>query len=258
MPYFCLEKITRALNSDEKSVKGSHVHLVGVSYKADVGDLRESPALKLIELLRDEGAEVSYHDPHVSELPDHALASVDLDGSVGRRTASRSSPPTRGSTTASLPRRPSSWSTSATPRARTAPRTDACGSSEAGGRRPRLLGPQSRAEPGRLDGAELAWICEQDEVRLERYGARFPEARKTTSYEDVLADSELDAVAIATPVVTHFELAREALLAGKHVFVEKPLALRRPSASSSSRWPKSARSCSCPATCSSTTRAWPS
>ena len=83
MPYFCLEKITRALNSDEKSVKGSHVHLVGVSYKADVGDLRESPALKLIELLRDEGAEVSYHDPHVSELPDHALTSVDLDGSVG-------------------------------------------------------------------------------------------------------------------------------------------------------------------------------
>ena len=84
MPYFCLEKITRALNSDEKSVKGSHVHLVGVSYKADVGDLRESPALKLVELLRDEGAEVSYHDPHVSELPDHGLRSVDLDGSVGK------------------------------------------------------------------------------------------------------------------------------------------------------------------------------
>jgi UDP-N-acetyl-D-glucosamine dehydrogenase len=84
MPYFCLEKITRALNSDEKSVKGSHVHIVGVSYKADVGDLRESPALKLVELLRDEGAEVSYHDPHVSELPDHGLSSVDLDDSVGK------------------------------------------------------------------------------------------------------------------------------------------------------------------------------
>jgi UDP-N-acetyl-D-glucosamine dehydrogenase len=84
MPYFCLEKITRALNSDEKSVKGSHVHLVGVSYKADVGDLRESPALKLVELLRDEGAEVSYHDPHVAELPDHGLTSVDLDGAVGK------------------------------------------------------------------------------------------------------------------------------------------------------------------------------
>ncbi|HEY7003980.1 MAG TPA: nucleotide sugar dehydrogenase [Gaiellaceae bacterium] len=83
MPYFCLEKITRALNSERKAVKGSHVHLVGVAYKADVGDLRESPALKLIELLREEGAEVSYHDPHVATLADYGLSSADLDGSVG-------------------------------------------------------------------------------------------------------------------------------------------------------------------------------
>jgi UDP-N-acetyl-D-glucosamine dehydrogenase len=83
MPYFCLEKITRALNSQEKAVKGSHVHLVGVAYKADVGDLRESPALKLIELLRDEGADVSYHDPHVAELPAHGLTSQGLDGALG-------------------------------------------------------------------------------------------------------------------------------------------------------------------------------
>ena len=83
MPYFCLEKITRALNSHEKAVKGSHVHLVGVSYKADVGDLRESPALKLIELLRDEGADVSYHDPHIPELPAHGLTSQGLDGALG-------------------------------------------------------------------------------------------------------------------------------------------------------------------------------
>jgi UDP-N-acetyl-D-glucosamine dehydrogenase len=82
MPYFCLEKITRALNSMEKSVKGSTVHLVGVSYKADVGDLRESPALKLVELLRDEGANVSYYDPHVPELPEHGLASSSLDGAL--------------------------------------------------------------------------------------------------------------------------------------------------------------------------------
>lgn len=82
MPYFCLEKITRALNSQERSVKGSKVHLVGVAYKADVGDLRESPALKLVELLRDEGAHVSYHDPHVPELPEHGLASQSLDGAV--------------------------------------------------------------------------------------------------------------------------------------------------------------------------------
>jgi len=82
MPYFCLEKITRALNSQEKSVKGSRVHLVGVAYKADMGDLRESPALKLIELLRDEGAELSYHDPHVPELPEHGLTSQELDGTL--------------------------------------------------------------------------------------------------------------------------------------------------------------------------------
>jgi UDP-N-acetyl-D-glucosamine dehydrogenase len=82
MPYFCLEKITRALNSQERSVKGSHIHLVGVAYKADVGDLRESPALKLIELLREEGAEISYHDPHVPDLPEHGLSSDSLDGAV--------------------------------------------------------------------------------------------------------------------------------------------------------------------------------
>ncbi len=82
MPYFCLDKITRALNSVEKSVKGSSVHLVGVSYKADVGDLRESPALKLVELLRDEGANVSYHDPHIPSLPEYDLESASLDGAL--------------------------------------------------------------------------------------------------------------------------------------------------------------------------------
>jgi UDP-N-acetyl-D-glucosamine dehydrogenase len=82
MPYFCLEKITRALNSQEKAVNGSTVHLVGVAYKADVGDLRESPALKLIQLLREEGADVTYHDPHVPELPEHGLSSQELDGSL--------------------------------------------------------------------------------------------------------------------------------------------------------------------------------
>jgi UDP-N-acetyl-D-glucosamine dehydrogenase len=82
MPYFCLEKITRALNSQEKSVKGSRVHLVGVSYKADVADLRESPALKLIQLLRQEGAEVSYHDPYIPDLPEQGLTSQELDGAL--------------------------------------------------------------------------------------------------------------------------------------------------------------------------------
>ena len=78
MPYFCLERIAHALNDQERAVKGSHVHLVGVAYKADVGDLRLSPALKLIELLRAEGAEVSYTDGRVPALPEHGLESVEL------------------------------------------------------------------------------------------------------------------------------------------------------------------------------------
>jgi UDP-N-acetyl-D-glucosamine dehydrogenase len=82
MPYFCLDKITRALNAEEKSVKGSRILLVGVAYKADVADLRESPALKLMELLRAEGADVSYHDPHIPDLSEQGLSSQDLDGSL--------------------------------------------------------------------------------------------------------------------------------------------------------------------------------
>ena len=74
----------RAQRAASAALKGSRVHLVGVAYKADVGDLRESPALKLIELLRAGGAEVSYHDPHVPELPEHGLVSADA-GRRGRR-----------------------------------------------------------------------------------------------------------------------------------------------------------------------------
>jgi UDP-N-acetyl-D-glucosamine dehydrogenase len=82
MPSFCFQKVTRALNAAERSLKASRIHLLGVSYKADVGDVRESPALKLIELLRAAGAEVSYTDPHVPQLPEHGLASVGLDAAV--------------------------------------------------------------------------------------------------------------------------------------------------------------------------------
>jgi UDP-N-acetyl-D-glucosamine dehydrogenase len=77
-PRFCVRKIERTLNDVEKPVKGSRILLLGVAYKAGVGDLRESPALKIIRLLRELGAEVSYHDPHVPEVAEHGLASVDL------------------------------------------------------------------------------------------------------------------------------------------------------------------------------------
>jgi UDP-N-acetyl-D-glucosamine dehydrogenase len=78
MPYFCLEKAERALNEAGKPVRGSRILIVGVAYKAGVSDMRESPALKILRLVRDRGADVSYHDPHVPALPDFGLRSVEL------------------------------------------------------------------------------------------------------------------------------------------------------------------------------------
>ena len=78
MPYFCLEKAERALNDAGKAVRGARILVVGVSYKAGVGDMRESPALKIIRLLRERGGDVSYHDPHVPELVEHDLRSAEL------------------------------------------------------------------------------------------------------------------------------------------------------------------------------------
>jgi UDP-N-acetyl-D-glucosamine dehydrogenase len=75
MPYFCVERIGRALNDQVKPVKGSRVAIVGVSYKPGVGDLRESPALRIIRLLREQGADVSYFDDYVPELSDLGLRS---------------------------------------------------------------------------------------------------------------------------------------------------------------------------------------
>jgi len=68
MPYYCAERVAKALNGHRKAVAGSSVLVLGVAYKSDVGDLRESPALKLIELLNAHGAEVAYHDPYVASL----------------------------------------------------------------------------------------------------------------------------------------------------------------------------------------------
>jgi UDP-N-acetyl-D-glucosamine dehydrogenase len=79
MPYWCLGKIVRALNQHEKALKGSHVLILGVAYKSDIEDTRESPALKLIELLREGGADVAYHDRFVPELKEQGLTSVPLD-----------------------------------------------------------------------------------------------------------------------------------------------------------------------------------
>jgi UDP-N-acetyl-D-glucosamine dehydrogenase len=78
-PHWCAQRVERALSDAGKATKGAKVLLLGVAYKAGVGDTRESPALKIIRLLRERGAELYYHDPHVPELPDLELGSTALD-----------------------------------------------------------------------------------------------------------------------------------------------------------------------------------
>jgi predicted dehydrogenase len=75
------------------------------------------------------------------------------------------------------------------------------------------------------DLAELAWICDLNVDLLDRYSARYPDARTTARFDDLLEDTSVQAIVIATPVPTHADLAKRALGAGKHVFVEKPPAL---------------------------------
>jgi len=78
MPYFCRSVISQALNHGaQKSLKGSKVLVLGVAYKPDIDDVRESPAEKIIELLRNAGSDVAYHDPHVAEFD--GLNSVPLE-----------------------------------------------------------------------------------------------------------------------------------------------------------------------------------
>ena len=77
-PHYCVDRIVRALNEVGKPARGSRVLILGVSYKTGVGDLREAPALKIVHLLRELGAEVSYHDPHVPEVAELDLVSAPL------------------------------------------------------------------------------------------------------------------------------------------------------------------------------------
>jgi len=79
MPYYCVRRAERTLNEHSKPVNGSKIAILGVSYKAGVGDIRESPALKIIALLRALGGEVEYHDPYVPELREQHISSQSLD-----------------------------------------------------------------------------------------------------------------------------------------------------------------------------------
>ena len=78
MPYHAVGRIASALNANKKPVNGSRVLLLGMSYKPNIGDLRESPSLTILQLLRQNGAEVVYHDPYIPHIPDRKLTSVEL------------------------------------------------------------------------------------------------------------------------------------------------------------------------------------
>lgn len=85
-------------------------------------------------------------------------------------------------------------------------------------------GPNLLRVLAELPRVEVKWICDLDPQRLERFGRRYPSCARTGEVDLLFEDPELDAVVIATPVFTHFDLASRALRAGKHTFVEKPLA----------------------------------
>jgi UDP-N-acetyl-D-glucosamine dehydrogenase len=82
MPHHCVAKLQRTLNDRGRAVRGSRIALLGVSYKPGVADTRESPALKIIDLLGELGAEVVFHDPYVAELPGRSIRGVALEEAV--------------------------------------------------------------------------------------------------------------------------------------------------------------------------------
>jgi UDP-N-acetyl-D-glucosamine dehydrogenase len=82
MPYFCVERIERALNDAGKPVNGSRIAILGVSYKGGVGDIRESPALRIMQVLAKRGGVLTYHDPYVPALTELGLESASLDEAI--------------------------------------------------------------------------------------------------------------------------------------------------------------------------------
>ncbi|KGK85025.1 UDP-N-acetyl-D-glucosamine dehydrogenase [Desulfosporosinus sp. HMP52] len=77
--YYVINKVMRALNSVNKSLKDSNIFVLGVAYKKDIDDMRESPALKIIELLRKQGANITYHDPYIPVIEPHGGSTIHLE-----------------------------------------------------------------------------------------------------------------------------------------------------------------------------------
>jgi UDP-N-acetyl-D-glucosamine dehydrogenase len=85
MPRYVVERVAEALNTVGKPIKGARIHLLGMAYKADVGDYRESPAIDIARTLRDRGAELTYSDPHVPSVDEHGVTmdATDIDVALG-------------------------------------------------------------------------------------------------------------------------------------------------------------------------------
>ena len=114
MPAFVVAKVAQALNEERKPVNGSRVLVVGVAYKRDIDDMRESPALDVMRLLEEDGAEVVFHDPFVAELsrgrPFALGRRADRRGArAGRRRGDRHEPPARSIIKCSWTTRAWSW-----------------------------------------------------------------------------------------------------------------------------------------------------
>ena len=212
MPYFCVERIARALNEHSKPVRGSKIAIVGVSYKPGVGDLRESPALKIMRLLAHAGG--------ADRLPRRARAGAarvraGLRAARGgarrrRRRGDRDRPPgprrraggALGAARGGLPRRhPRDRGAEPGPPVSTPLRVGVVGLG--------YWGPNLARNFDRLPGAELAWICDASEEARERWAPAFPgAARDRPTSTSCWPTTTLDAVVVATHVPTHADAGR--------------------------------------------------
>ncbi len=97
MPHFVVSKVQNALNDHSKAVRGSKIHIMGVAYKRDIDDVRESPALDVIHLLQKRGAQVVFSDPYVAEIRiDGSVLTAVPETAVETQTALRLSPIDQG------------------------------------------------------------------------------------------------------------------------------------------------------------------